>query len=128
MKKVAAFFFALVLLMPIFAACGSKANRPEHLIAGRWEPEGPTRFQSMDFIPDSGSPQRGRVDLRMMGNDISGEYEITPGDEQHKLTINYTLALLPATREFTFTIESDTLVLQEENSSASVNYRKVVAG
>jgi hypothetical protein len=61
----------------------------------------------------------------MMGNVVNGEYEITPGEEQHQLTITYTMALFPATRQFRFSIEGDTLVLQEKNADTGVTYRRV---
>jgi len=127
MKKVISVFCVLFLIMPVLTACRSEANQPGQLIAGRWEPDGSARFQVMEFIPDSDNPRHGKVNLRMMGNEMSGEYEITSEDEQQQLTIVYTLALLPTTRKYRFTIEGDALVLQEEDSPASVTYRRVVA-
>jgi hypothetical protein len=116
MRKSIAVFCVLSLLMLALVACGGGASRPEQLIAGRWEPDGPAQFQSMEFIPHGGEPQRGRVNLRMLGNEISGEYQVTPGEEQHHLAITYTLTMFPTTREFFFTIEDDALELQEENA------------
>ena len=106
MRKSIAIFCALSLLMLTLVACGGGANRPEQLIAGRWEPDGAAAFQAMEFSPHSGDMQRGQVHLSMMGNEISGEYEIAPGEEQHHLAITYTLTMFPATREFLFTIET----------------------
>ena len=123
-RKIIAAICALSLLALAFAACGGKA---EQRIAGRWEPDGPAQFQNIEFIPNGDKPQRGQVNLSMMGNEISGKYEIAPGDKQHRLTITYTLALLPTTREFLFTIKGDTLVLQEDKASASTTYRRIVA-
>ena len=124
MKKSIAIFCALSLLMLALVTCGGGADRPEQLIAGRWEPDGAAPFQAMEFSPNSNNPQRGQVHLSMMGNEIRGEYEIAPGEEQHRLTITYTLAMFPATRVFLFTIEGDTLVVQEEGAPGSVGYRR----
>ena len=127
MKKSIAAFCALFLLMLTLAACGGGASQPEQRIAGRWEPDGSAPFQAIEFIPHSDDPQRGKVNLSMMGNEISGQYEITPGEEQQRLAITYTLAMFPTTRAFYFTVEDDVLVLQEEESSVSVTYRRVTA-
>jgi len=124
MKKSIAIFCALSLLMLTLAACGGGADQAEQLIAGRWEPDGAAPFQAMEFIPHGGNPQRGQVHLSMMGNEISGEYEIAPGEEQHRLVITYTLTMFPATREFLCTIEADALVVQEEGAPGSVTYRR----
>ena len=124
MKKIIAVFGVLSLLTLMLAACGNRANRPEQRIAGRWESNaGATEFQFMEFIPNSENPQRGQVNLRLLSNEISGEYEITTGDEQHRLTITYTLMMFPTTREFYFTVEDDTLVLQKGRTR--VTYRRV---
>jgi len=114
MKKMIAVSCALSLLMLTLAACGNGANRPEQRIAGRWKSDASaTEFQAMEFVPDSDNPQRGQVNLQVLSNEIKGEYEITPGDEQNRLTITYTLMMFPTTREFTFTVEEDTLVLRK---------------
>lgn len=124
MKKIIAVFCALSLLMLTLAACGNGANRPEQRIAGRWESDaGATEFQAMEFIPSSDNPQRGQVNLQMLSNEISGDYEITPGDEQHRLTITYTLMMFPTTREYYFTVEDDTLMLQKGRTK--VTYQRV---
>ena len=127
MKKTIAAFCALSLLILILASCGGGATPPEQLIAGRWESDGPARLQVLEFSPYSDDPLCGQVQLSMMGNEISGEYEIAPGEERQRLTITYTLTLLPATRIFDFTIEDDALVLQEEKAPASVTYRRAAA-
>ena len=127
MRKRIATFCALILLMLTLVACGNSANGPKKLIAGRWESDSVAQIQAMEFSPHKDDVQRGQVYLSMLGNEISGEYEIEQGEEQHQLTITYTLTMFPTTRKFIFTIESEALVLQEENSSVSINYRKVVA-
>ena len=127
MRKLFTVLCALALLMLALAACGSNANRPELLIAGHWVPEGSAQFQAMEFVPNNDNPQSGKVRLSMMGNEISGTYDIVPGNEQHYLTITYTLTLFPTTKKFDFTVESDDLVLQEENAPASTTYRRSVA-
>ena len=117
MRRAIVVFCALSLLLLTLAACGS-ADRPEQRIAGRWDSTtGATEFQAMEFVPNSDNPQRGQVTLHMLGNEISGEYKIAPGDEQHRLTITYTLMMFPTTREFFFAVEKDSLVLWEGNSS-----------
>ena len=125
MKKVIALIFSAALLLAL-SACGNGANQPEQRIAGRWESVavGATEFQAMEFIPHSDDPQRGQVHLRMLSNEISGAYEITPGDEQHRLTITYTLTMFPTTREFSFAVEDDSLVLQEEGAAEGLAYRR----
>jgi len=126
MKKMTAVLCALSLLLAL-AACSSGANRPEQRIAGRWESDvGATEFQTMEFIPNSDNPQRGQVNLRILGNEISGDYEIASGEEQHRLIITYTLMMFPTTREFTFALEDDTLVLHE--GVAGVIYHRVAEG
>ena len=123
MKKSIAIIFALSLLLLALAACG---RSPERQLAGRWEADGTAQFQVMEFIPHSDNPQRGRVNLRMLGNQVEGEYEIELGEdgEQLWLTITYTLAMFPTTREFYFAIEGDELVLRGEGDGAEVIYRR----
>jgi len=125
MRKCIAVFCVLSLLALV--ACGCEANRPEQLIAGRWEAENSAQFQAMEFSPHGGDMQRGQVHLSMMGKEINGKYKIVPDEEQHRMTITYTLMMFPATRVFLFTLEGDALVLQEENSAVSVDYRRVDA-
>ena len=123
MKKIVAVLCALLLL--ILAACDGGAKGPEKRIAGRWESTaGTTEFQTMEFVPGEDNQQRGQVNLCILSNEISGEYEIVPGEEQHHLSISYTLMMLPTTREFYFTIEEDVLVLQSENASEGVSYKR----
>jgi hypothetical protein len=127
MKKNIPILCVLSFLFFVFSACDGRATRPEQLIAGWWVPDGSAQFQSIKFTPHGDDPQRGKVNLRMMGNEISGEYEITPGDEWNRLAVTYTLAILPTTRVFQFTIEDDVLVLQEGSVSASTIYHRVIA-
>ena len=123
MKKSIAIIFALSLLLLAFTACG---RSPERQLAGRWEADGTAQFQVMEFIPHNDNPQRGRVNLRMLGNQVEGEYEVTPGEdgEQHQLTITYTLAMFPTTQEFTFTVEGNTLTLQGERDDDVMAFQR----
>ena len=127
MKKCIALLCVAALFTLGLAACGA-ASRPERLIAGQWEGSlGPLEFQAMEFVPDPQNALRGQVKLALISNLISGSYEITPPEqrgEPAQLRITYTLGLLSTTRDFTFTVDQNTLVLQAEGSPISFTYTR----
>ena len=127
MKKIFAIMCAAALALLALAGCGA-ANRPERLIAGQWDGSlGPLEFQAMEFIPAPGDPSRGQVNLALISNLINGSYEITPPEqrgEPARLRITYTLGLISTSRDFTFTVDQNTLVLQAEGSPISLTYTR----
>ena len=126
MKKFITIIFAFALVTLALSACGAPGPGQHH--AGKWDSAvGSLEFQALEFIPDETDPLRGRVNLSLMSNLIGGSYEITLPERRGEpglLKITYSLAMLSTTRNFNFTIDQDTLVLQSENSSVNLTYTR----
>jgi len=129
MKKILAILGILAVLGGCLAACG--ASKPEKLLAGKWKTSVASfEFNAFEFVPSQDDPRKGTVSLGMVGNLISGSYEVVPAkgkDAQDQVKITYTLLMFSNTRSYSFTVDETTLTLQEEGKSLVVTYTRETA-
>jgi len=125
MKKTLAILCLFALLGGCLAACG--APKPETLLAGQWKASaGSLEFKSIAFTPGAEDPRKGTVSLGMTSL-VGGSYEVIPGqgkDARDMVKITYTLWLISTTRSYYFTVEGNTLNMQEENAGVTLTFTR----
>jgi len=125
MKK-ALVILAVLALLGCLAACG--APKPEALLAGKWNASlASFEFNALEFIPSQDDSRKGSVNLGMIGNLVSGSYEVVPAegkDAQNQVKITYKLLMLSTTRSYYFAVEGDTLTLREKDSDVTFTFTR----
>ena len=130
MKKILACVMALALLLAVAGGCTSANNKLGLQLAGKWEANlGPFEFKAMEFVPNEDEPMRGKVNLALISNLVSGNYEIVPGekkDDPDTIKITYTVFSISTTKPYHFTVTDEALTLTGEGNSTSLNYKRPV--
>ena len=126
MKKILAVLCLLALLGGISTACG--ASKPGALLAGKWNADlASFEFKAFEFVPGEDGPGKGTVNLGMLSNLVKGSYEVLPAeskDAKDMVKITYTLWMISTTRSYYFTVDGNTLTLQEESSGFTTTYTR----